>query len=72
MNNNEAICPVMKNPVDPEKAAEQGLTVEYQGKVFYFCCPGCQPKFAEDPEKYVAGLPQENPSSDKSGCGGCC
>ena len=58
----------MKNPVNPDQAAAQGLTSEYQGRVFYFCCPGCQPKFAASPEEYLANLPKEDSPSGKSGC----
>ena len=27
--------------------------VEYKGKTYYFCCAGCDTKFAADPEKYL-------------------
>lgn len=27
--------------------------VEYNGKTYYFCCSGCDQKFARDPEKYL-------------------
>ncbi|MBX3233570.1 MAG: YHS domain-containing protein [Labilithrix sp.] len=27
--------------------------VEYQGKTYYFCCSGCDNKFAKDPEKFL-------------------
>lgn len=27
--------------------------VEYNGKTYYFCCGGCDQKFARDPEKYL-------------------
>ena len=29
-------------------------TYDYQGQTYYFCCPGCQGRFARDPEKYSA------------------
>jgi YHS domain-containing protein len=45
-------CPIMGNPINKE------VYVEYKGKKVYFCCPGCEPKFEADPEKYVAKLPQ--------------
>ncbi|MDH4208472.1 MAG: YHS domain-containing protein [Anaerolineae bacterium] len=28
---------------------------EYQGKVYYFCHPGCKMAFQKDPEKYLKG-----------------
>ncbi len=27
--------------------------VDYKGKTYYFCCPGCDSKFKADPEKYL-------------------
>lgn len=35
----------------PDKAA---MKVEYSGKSYYLCCPGCKPKFEADPAKYAA------------------
>lgn len=31
--------------------------VEYQGKTYYFCCGGCDAKFAREPEKYLNRKP---------------
>lgn len=28
---------------------------EYEGKTYYFCCPGCDKKFQQDPQKYLKG-----------------
>ena len=28
--------------------------VDYEGKTYYFCCPGCDAKFKADPKKYLA------------------
>ncbi len=28
--------------------------VEYEGKTYYFCCPGCMGSFQKDPTKYLA------------------
>jgi YHS domain-containing protein len=57
MGQDQTMCPVMKNPVDADQAMVAGLTGEYQGKVFYFCCPPCKTKFVENSEKYLANLP---------------
>jgi Cu+-exporting ATPase len=38
--------------VDPEKAAAK---VEHAGHAYYFCGAGCARRFAENPEKYLAG-----------------
>lgn len=36
-------------------ASEAAATVEYDGKTYYFCAPGCKESFEEDPERYVEG-----------------
>jgi YHS domain-containing protein len=48
----QTVCPVMGGAIDKE------LFVEYKGKKVYFCCPGCEPEFEKNPEKYLAKLPQ--------------
>jgi YHS domain-containing protein len=45
------VCPVMGNKVDVD-----GPTVEYNGKLYAFCCPGCDAKFEKNPEKYSKNL----------------
>ncbi|MBN1975216.1 MAG: YHS domain-containing protein [Sedimentisphaerales bacterium] len=53
--NGQAVCPVMKgNPINLD------IFAEYQGKKVYFCCAECKAAFLENPEKYVAELPQFN------------
>ena len=48
------VCPVKGNPV------EDGTpTVEYNGKLYGFCCPGCDTKFAKNPEKYAKNLNED-------------
>lgn len=47
----KAVCPVMKHEFKP---TSETVTAEYKGKTYYFCCPGCDEKFAADPEKYVS------------------
>jgi len=32
---------------------EDSPKVEYEGKTYYFCCPGCDAKFKADPKKYL-------------------
>src|SRR5712664_829283 len=41
--------------VDPNRAAAK---VEYAGKTYYFCAPGCAKRFQQAPEKYVGNLKQ--------------
>jgi len=48
------VCPVKGNPVE-----EDSPTVEYNGKVYGFCCPGCDTKFAKNPEKYAKNLSED-------------
>ncbi|VGO15568.1 Cation efflux system protein CusB [Pontiella desulfatans] len=40
-------CPVMGNPVNKE------VYVDHEGLRIYFCCPGCDSTFKEDPGKYL-------------------
>ena len=49
----QTMCPIM----DGNKI-NKDIFVEYQGKKVYFCCAGCEKVFKEDPEKYIAKLPQ--------------
>jgi YHS domain-containing protein len=34
-----------------EKTAK--YVIEYKGKKYYFCAPGCKTEFDKNPEKYV-------------------
>ena len=42
--------PVCGMDVDERTAA---ATAQYQGKMYYFCAPGCKKAFEKEPEKYV-------------------
>lgn len=42
--------PVCKMQVDPMSAAGQS---EYNGKIYYFCAPGCKRKFDANPQQYI-------------------
>jgi len=44
------IDPVCGMEVDPKTAA---ASYEYEGKMYYFCAPGCKASFEKDPEKYL-------------------
>ena len=48
------VCPVKGNPVEDDTP-----TVEYDGKLYGFCCPGCDIKFAKNPEKYSKNLNED-------------
>jgi YHS domain-containing protein len=43
--------PVCLMEIDPKDAA--GKT-EYQGRTYYFCAPGCQLAFDQNPARYVS------------------
>ena len=45
-----ATCPVMKSTFKPDASTTHA---EYKGKTYYFCCPGCDKKFAANPESYI-------------------
>jgi YHS domain-containing protein len=47
-------CPIMGGKIDPE-----ANTVEYDGKLYGFCCNGCDKKFSKDPVKYSANLSED-------------
>jgi YHS domain-containing protein len=42
--------PVCGMEVDPTTAA---ATIEYQGRTYHFCAPGCKDAFEMNPEKFV-------------------
>lgn len=48
------VCPVMGEEVD-----EEAPTFEYKGKIYGFCCPGCDKKFKKDPERYIKNLSED-------------
>jgi len=48
------VCPVKGEEIDAEAP-----TVEYNGKLIGFCCPGCDSKFQKDPEKYMKNLNED-------------
>jgi len=43
----QTLCPVMGNPINKE------VFTDYNGQRIYFCCPGCDSTFMENPEKYL-------------------
>ena len=48
----QTTCPIMGTAIN------KALFTEYKGKKVYFCCSPCKEKFEQEPEKYVAKLPQ--------------
>ncbi len=49
---NKLICPVMGEKFT---ITEKTPSVEYNGKMYFFCCPGCVEKFKKEPDKYLKG-----------------
>ena len=47
----EARCAVMNHKII---ISANTPVIDYHGKSFYFCCPGCPPEFKKNPEKYTA------------------
>ncbi len=47
------MCPVLT-----DEAVDPGIFVDYQGKRVYFCCKKCQSQFNDNPQKFLANLPQ--------------
>ena len=42
--------PVCGMAVDPKTATQK---TQYEGKTYYFCCPGCKQAFETNPRQYV-------------------
>jgi len=52
-----AVCPVRGEDIDPDAAK-----VEYNGKIYGFCCSSCISKFEKNPEKYSKNLSDDGKS----------
>ena len=48
-----AVDPVCHMKVDIIKSSVEAF--EYEGKLYYFCGPGCRVSFSEEPEPYLSG-----------------
>jgi len=46
----KAKCPVSG---DEFKVGEGTQAIKYKGKVYYFCCGSCMPKFKKNPAKFA-------------------
>lgn len=55
--------PVCLAEIDEAEAKSQGLTSEFDGRRYYFCCDQCKEDFDRDPESYTTQL---GGSADKS------
>ena len=52
-------CPVMSGAINKE------FFTDYNGMRIYFCCPGCDAAFKEDPEKYIEQMRAEGIQPEK-------
>ncbi len=52
----EVICPVTGEKF---KITKHTPFVDYQGKRYYFCCPGCDKQFLKEPQKYLKESPPD-------------
>lgn len=48
--------PVCGMWIEPEDAADETI---YEGKIFYFCAPGCKIAFDREPEKFISENPMK-------------
>jgi len=55
------VCPVKGEEIDADAP-----TVEYNGKLIGFCCPGCDSKFQKNPESYLKNLNEDGSKFIKS------
>ncbi len=55
-------CPIREGEVDSDTP-----TVQYKGKTIGFCCPGCDSKFMENPEKYMKKFDENGNLKKKQG-----
>ena len=57
------ICPVSGGPVKGSMG-DTPVTVEYNGKVYNLCCPGCLSLFKKNPE-YYSNIAEKEVASKK-------
>jgi YHS domain-containing protein len=48
----QALDPVCGMTVNREVATAAGLTVEHEGRTYYFCGRGCRLEFLDDPKRF--------------------
>jgi YHS domain-containing protein len=55
------VCPVLGEEVESDQPA-----VIYKGKIYAFCCAGCDKKFTANPEKYLKNLSADGKTFHKN------
>lgn len=56
VNAGNKICPVTGDRIE---SMGGGTQVEYQGKIYNLCCPGCVETFKKNPDKYIKSIEQQ-------------
>jgi YHS domain-containing protein len=56
----QTVCPVLGAKIDRK------VYVDYQGERIYFCCPGCDAEFRQNPEKYMKKIQEQGITLEKS------
>lgn len=63
---NKAVCPVSGEAFNIEPDSKK---VSYEGKIYYFCNPGCIALFNADQKKYLQGIEEKKVVEEKKGSG---
>jgi YHS domain-containing protein len=59
----QTTCPVLGGKIN------KSLHADCQGQRVYFCCPGCEGKFQQDPGKYLNKLKEQGVTPEKAPAG---
>lgn len=60
-------CAVMKDdPVNIKDATAKKMYADYKGNRYFFCCPGCKPKFEKDPASFAKSDHIPTPKAGKA------
>jgi YHS domain-containing protein len=61
--NIQTTCPVSGETLGEHEGMEP-VSIQYKGRTVKFCCNMCVKKFENEPAKYLAKLPGEQPTAD--------
>ncbi|MDZ8119021.1 efflux RND transporter periplasmic adaptor subunit [Pontiella agarivorans] len=56
----QTLCPVMGNPINKD------VYIDHDGMRIYFCCPGCDSTFKENPDQYLKQMRAEGIEPEKA------
>ncbi|MBV5328335.1 MAG: efflux RND transporter periplasmic adaptor subunit [Chlorobium sp.] len=62
--------PVCGMTINEENALADGLTVEHEGKTYYFCSEDCKEQFKQDPRSFLGEKAADPTQTDASAHGG--